>query len=326
MRVEVRAESWPIAGGFRIARGARTNAEVLVLELHDGELMGRGECVPYARYGETTASVEAQIRSAFDEADATTAASLTRDLPAGAARNAVDCALWDLEARRTGRSVSALLVGDSAADAVVTMRTISIDTPASMANAAKVFPEGTILKVKVDGTDCLERLRAVHEAVPSAQLVVDANESWSRAQLEQWLPSLPELGVVVLEQPLAAKADKPLHSLRGVVPFCADESFHDRGSFDAIGDRYDMVNLKLDKAGGLTEAWAALKEAGERGFQTMVGCMVSTSLAVAPALVLASHADFVDLDGPLLLERDRPGTRHDASRSLLRASSEIWGG
>ncbi|MEM7434284.1 MAG: N-acetyl-D-Glu racemase DgcA [Myxococcota bacterium] len=327
MRVEVRAESWPIAGGFRIARGARANAEVLVVELQEGDLIGRGECVPYARYGETTASVEEQIRSAFHNVDdEPTLASLADRLPAGAARNAVDCALWDLEARRAGRPVSTMLGSVSAVDEVVTMRTISIGTPQAMADAAKAFPEGSVLKVKVDGDDSLGRLSAVHEAVPSARLVVDANESWSSTQLERWLPRLPELGVVVLEQPLPAQQDESLASFRGGLPFCADESFHDRASFDAIADRYDMVNLKLDKAGGLTEAWAALEEARRRGLKTMVGCMVSTSLAIAPALVLAPRVDFVDLDGPLLLERDRRGTRHDASRSLLRASSEVWGG
>ncbi len=206
------------------------------------------------------------------------------------------------------------------------MRTVSIASPDAMAEAALLLAEAAVLKVKVDGGPDLARVEAVHRSAPNAALVVDPNESWTEAQLERWLPELRQHGVVAIEQPLPAGHDECLRETRGMIPFVADESFHDRRSFDAIDGRYDIVNLKLDKTGGLTEAIACLEEARTRGLGVMVGCMVSTTLAIAPALTLAVHADFVDLDGPLLLVHDRDEARHDAAASLLRSSPELWGG
>jgi len=327
MRVVVRAETWPIAGGFRIARGRKTNAEVIVVEIeHDGAI-GRAECVPYARYGESTASVRASVeRALVDLEPPPEREGIVATMPPGAARNAVDCALWDLEAWRVGRPVWALLGFDAPPDEVATMRTVSIDTPQAMAAVASTLASAPMLKVKLDGGATLDRLRAVHASAPETPLVVDANESWTVGELERWLPSLASLNVVLLEQPLPTGKDEALASLRGEVAFCADESFHDRMSFERIAGRYDVVNVKLDKAGGLSEATAIVRDAKALGLQTMLGCMVSTSLAIAPSLLLSQSADFIDLDGPLLLEADRPFVEHDRARSILRRSPDLWGG
>ena len=206
------------------------------------------------------------------------------------------------------------------------MRTLSVASAEEMGDAARALCRAPVLKVKVDGGADLERLRAVHAAAPAAKLVVDANEAWSVEQTAQWLPELPALGVAVLEQPLPAGGDAALATLEHSVPVCADESFHDRGSFPGLDRRYDMVNIKLDKSGGLTEALACVEEARDRGLPYMLGCMVSSSLAIEPALLLAKEAAYVDLDGPLLLERDRDGARHDRERGVLRPSHSIWGG
>jgi len=327
VQVLVRAESWPIAGAFRIARGARTKAEVVVLELEVDDQIGRSECVPYGRYGESVPSVRRSIEAIFKGVtEPPTRDAIRATMQPGAARNAVDCALWDLEAKRAGQSVWELIGVSGEPPAVRTMRTVSIDSTEAMGEAAAKLAHATTLKIKVDGGPDLERIAAVHEAAPRSALVVDANESWTEKQLETWLPELSAMGVTALEQPLPAGRDEALSEVRGVLPFCADETFHDRRSFSAVEGRYDIVNIKLDKTGGLTEALAALREAQSRGLGTMIGCMVSTSLAVAPALLLASQAEYVDLDGPLLLDRDREGAAHEESTSLLRASGAIWGG
>ncbi|MDH3656392.1 MAG: dipeptide epimerase [Myxococcales bacterium] len=327
MRALVRAESWPIAGGFRIARGARTTAEVVVLELEAEGQIGRSECVPYGRYGESVQSVLQSIESVFEGlADPPTRETIHTTMPPGAARNAVDCALWDLEAKRTSRAVWELIGLSGEPSAVRTMRTVSVDSPEAMGEAAAKLAHATMLKVKVDGGPDLERIVAVREAAPRCALVIDANESWTEQQLTAWLPELEAIGVTVLEQPLPAGKDGALSTMRGVVPLCADESFHDRRSFSTVEGRYDIVNVKLDKTGGLTEALSTVREAEVRGVGAMVGCMVSTSLAVAPALLLAAQAEYVDLDAPLLLARDREGAMHESETSLLRASAAIWGG
>ena len=325
MRCLVRAESWPIAGEFRIARGARGAAQVVVVELACRGRVGRGECVPYARYGESQESVRAAIESTLaGMQELPSRAWVQEALAPGAARNAIDCALWDLESKQTGQSAWELAGLGQAPAPMRTMRTVSVDAPEKMAEAARSLARAQVLKVKVDGGDDLARLRAVHESVPDAKLVVDPNEGWNETQLERWLPELAALGVVVLEQPLPADRDRALAAMRGQVPLCADESFHDRSSFAHVRGRYDLVNVKLDKAGGLTEALACMREATAQGFGTMVGCMVATSLAVAPALLLEG-ADYVDLDGPLLLERDRAGARHDAATGTLHAAPSLWG-
>ncbi len=327
MRALVRAESWPIAGGFRIARGARCEAEVVVLELEIEGRVGHSECVPYARYGESVQSVQKSLESFFEGRNhPPTRDTIHATMPPGAARNAVDCALWDLEAKRGGRAVWELLGFSEAPPAVHTMRTVSVGSPEAMGAAAAKLAQATVLKVKVDGGPDLERIAVVREAAPRSALVIDANEAWTEKQLAAWLPRLAAMGVVALEQPLPAGKDEALSAMGGLVPLCADEAFHDRQSFSAVEGRYDIVNIKLDKTGGLTEALRTLREAKARGLQTMVGCMVSTSLAVAPALLLAPQAEYVDLDGPLLLARDREGAGHDESASLLRSSAAIWGG
>lgn len=325
MKAFVRAESWPIRGGFRIARGARATADVVVLELHEAGSMGRGECVPYERYGESTDSVSAEIEAACRSLRGKDAHEQLASIHAGAARNAIDCALWELRAKHLGTEVWRLAGLDAPPRAVRTLRTVSVDSPENMKTAAAELEHAPVIKVKVDGGADMERVEAVHQSAPDAALVVDANEAWSAQQLEAWLPRLPELGVVLLEQPLTAHDDAALEGLERVVPVCADESFHDRSSFPEVVNRYDVVNIKLDKTGGLSEALHCAQEAKRRGLQIMVGCMVSTSLAIEPALLLASQAEFIDLDGPLLLERDREGALHDRGAGLLRPSGSIWG-
>lgn len=325
MKALVRAESWPIRGGFRIARGARASADVVVLELHDAGLIGRGECVPYARYGESIASVSAEIEASCRTLRGKDAHDQLPSMRAGAARNAIDCALWELRAKRLGTEVWRLAGLEAPPRAVHSMRTVSVDSPENMKAAAAELAQAPVIKVKVDGGSDLERIVAVHRSAPDAALVVDPNEAWSARQLKAWLPQLPELGVVLLEQPLAAGDDASIAGLERVVPICADESFHDRSSFPEVASRYDLVNIKLDKTGGLSEALHCVREAKRLGLQIMLGCMVSTSLAIEPALLLASEVEYVDLDGPLLLERDRQGALHDRDAGLLRPSGSIWG-
>lgn len=289
--------------------------------------IGRSECVPYGRYGESVQSVQRSIESVFEGlSDPPTRETIHTTMPPGAARNAVDCALWDLEAKRTSRAVWELIGLPGDPSVVRTMRTVSVDSPEAMGEEATKLAHATMLKVKVDGGRDLERIVAVHEAAPRCALVIDANESWTEQQLTAWLPELKAIGVTVLEQPLPAGKEGALSAMRGVVPLCADESFHDRRSFSAIEGRYDIVNVKLDKTGGLTEALSTVREAEARGVGVMVGCMVSTSLAVAPALLLAPQAEYVDLDAPLLLKRDREGATHESETSLLHTSAAIWGG
>lgn len=322
----VRAEAWSIRGGFRIARGARRTADVVVLELHDAGLVGRAECVPYSRYGESVDSVRAAIESRATALVAATAKAQIQSLPPGAARNALDCAIWDLEAKRDGAPVWSLAGLPGPPAPVRTMRTISVASPSEMGAAAHALCRAEVIKVKVDGGPDLERIAAVHEAAPKAKLVIDPNEAWSVEQTAAWLPALGELGVAVLEQPVPASEDEALEALgERSVPICADESFHDRRSFEVVAKRYDMVNLKLDKSGGLTEALYCMREARRLGIPIMVGCMVCTSLGVEPALLLAPYAAFVDLDGPLLLESDREGALHDREAGILRPSPSIWG-
>lgn len=325
MKALVRAESWPIRGGFRIARGPRASAEVVVLELDDGVETGRGECVPYDRYGESIDSVRAQIEAACPVLQEANALERLAAIRPGAARNAIDCALWELNAKRARTDVWRLVGLESAPQPVQSMRTVSVDSAASMATAAAKLARAPVIKVKVDGGEDLDRIAAVHRAAPDSELVIDANEAWSEQQLEAWLPRLPQLGVVLLEQPLAAGEDSALEGLDRVVPICADESFHDRSSFSEVLGRYDVVNIKLDKTGGLSEALHCQREAKRLGLQVMLGCMVSTSLAIEPALLLASNAEYIDLDGPLLLERDRDGALHERDVGLLRPSGSIWG-
>ncbi|MFO1098918.1 MAG: N-acetyl-D-Glu racemase DgcA [Xanthobacteraceae bacterium] len=325
IRLSVTAERWPIAGSFTISRGAKTEAEVVVATLADGEHLGRGECVPYARYGETVDGVIAAIaRLAPAVANGLDRDDLAASLPAGAARNALDCAFWDLAAKRSGTPAH-VLAGLPQPNPLVTAYTISLAAPEIMADAAAAAAARPLLKVKLGGPGDPARIAAVRTAAPDSALIVDANEGWTAANLMDNLAACAEAGVRLIEQPLPARDDAALASCPHAVPICADESVHDRASLAGLRGRYDAVNIKLDKTGGLTEALAVAAAARSLGFDLMVGCMVSTSLAIAPALLVAQGARYVDLDGPLLLARDRPdGLRFDGS-IVHPASPALWG-
>ena len=325
LSLSVRSEHWPIAGSFTISRGAKTEAVVVVAELSDGRHRGRGECVPYARYDETVAGVTAALQTMAGRlAQGLDRAGLQAEMPAGAARNALDCAFWDLEAKRTGRPVHALL-GMAEPKPVTTAYTISIGTPQSMADAARAAAARPLLKIKLGTAGDTERIAAVRAAAPDSALIVDANEGWSAGNLAANLAACAAAGVVLIEQPLPAADDAALASAERSVPVCADESVHDRASLARLAGRYDAVNIKLDKTGGLTEALAMADEAARLGFGIMTGCMVATSLSMAPALLVAQRARVVDLDGPLLLAKDRPdGLRYEGSL-VHPPSPALWG-
>jgi len=323
--LSVRSERWPIAGTFTISRGSKTEAEVVVAELGDGAAAGRGECVPYGRYGETVAGVVAAIAGlAADIAAGLDRAGLQRALPAGAARNALDCAFIDLEAKRSARAAHEVL-GIAPPRPRPTAYTISLAAPDRMAAAAAAAARRPLLKVKLGGAGDADRIAAVRRAAPDAELIVDANEAWRAENLADNLAACAAAGVTLVEQPLPAGDDAALGEIAHPIPVCADESVHDRASLAALRRKYDAVNVKLDKTGGLTEALAVAAAARALGFELMVGCMVSTSLAVAPAMLVAEYARIVDLDGPLLLARDREhGLRYDDS-ILHPALPALWG-
>ena len=319
--ISVRAESFRLAEVFTIARGSRTEARVLTVEVVRDGVTGRGECVPYARYGETVESVAAQIEGL--PADISRA-TLQSALPSGAARNAVDCALWDLAAKAAGRRVWDL-AGLPAPRPLITAFTLSLDTPEKMRAAAARNAHRPLLKIKLGTPDDMPRLEAVREGAPEARIIVDANEGWTAEVYADLAPHLLRLGVAMVEQPLPAGQDDMLAEIVRPLPVCADESCHDRASLPALKGRYDMVNIKLDKTGGLTEALALRDAARAAGFGIMVGCMVGTSLAMAPAVLVAQGATVVDLDGPLLLAEDRdPALTYDAA-GVHPPEPELWG-
>ena len=322
--LNVRVERFPIRGTFTIARGSKTEAVVVVAEVSAGGATGRGECVPYARYGESVEGVAAEITAlAPDLAAGLDRAGLQSRLPAGAARNALDCALWDLEAKQSGVRAFAR-AGLAAPQPRTTAFTLSLDTPEAMARAAAQAGR-PLLKLKLGAPGDAARLAAIRAAVPQARLIVDANEGWSAADLPGLLAACAAAGVELGEQPLPAADDSALAGLSRVVPVCADESCHDRKGLAALRDRYDAVNIKLDKTGGLTEALAMAEAARAAGFQVMVGCMLASSLAMAPAMLVAQAASVVDLDGPLLLSRDRePGLRYEGALAFP-PDPELWG-
>ncbi len=324
-RLSAHIEHWPLAAPFRISRGVKTEAVVVVAEVHGDGWIGRGESVPYARNGETPAGVIAQIEILSARLSGElTRAQLSTLLPAGAARNAVDCALWDLEARRARRSVAEML-DQQQPGMLTTAVTVVLDRPAAMAQAARKIAEAPLIKVKVDATEPRAAIEAVASAAPGARLIVDPNESWSFELLERLQPFLRDARVVLLEQPLPAAADERLECFTPLVPVCADESVHTVADLERVRARYQVVNIKLDKTGGLTEALRVRSAARERGLGIMVGCMVCTSLGIAPALHLAAGADFVDLDGPWWLRRDREGGAHITSGTLLAPARNLWG-
>jgi len=323
--LSARIERWPISGSFTISRGAKTEAVVVVAEVSQGGVTGRGECVPYPRYGETPEATLGAIQAMQEPL----AGGLDRDalqarMPAGAARNALDCALLDLKAKRAGRRIWDLL-GRPAPKACTTAYTISLGTPEAMAEASARAAHRPLLKIKLGGDGDGARIAAVRQEAPDSQLIVDANEAWTEGNLAANLAACAEAGVTLVEQPLPAGKDEALARITRPVPVCADESVHDRASLEGLRGRYDAVNIKLDKTGGLTEALAMADAARALGFEIMIGCMVATSLAMAPAMLVAEAARFVDLDGPLLLARDRDnGLRYDGSL-VYPPDAALWG-
>ncbi|KQZ96605.1 mandelate racemase [Mesorhizobium sp. Root157] len=322
--ISVEAERFPIAGTFTISRGSKTEAEVIVCTISDGKHVGRGECVPYRRYDETMDSVRAAIGNIKQRiVSGMDRLALLEAMPAGAARNAIDCALWDFEAKASGVSVSERIGVKSLP--LETAYTLSLDTPDVMATQARANAERPLLKVKIGGDNDIARIKAVTEAASASRIILDANEGWNDDNIVENLAVAAEFGIALVEQPLPIGRDGILRDIAHPLPICADESVHQASDLEALIGLYDAVNIKLDKAGGLTEALLLRDRAREMGFGIMVGCMVGTSLAMAPAVLLAQGADFVDLDGPLLLARDRePGLTYEGSL-VSPPSRSLWG-
>ena len=321
MGLTINRDVFSLAQVFTISRGSRTEAKVLSVKISRGGVEGWGECVPYARYNETAASVSAQIESlpeAFDRQ------GLYELLPAGAARNAVDCALWDLEAKQSGQRVWQL-AGLPAPGPEITAYTLSLDSPENMRAQAAEHAHRPLLKIKLGTPDDMPRLEAVRAGAPRADIIVDANEGWSAEVYADLAPHLLRLGVKLVEQPLPAADDDALLGLQRPVPVCADESAHDRASLKHLAGKYDVVNIKLDKTGGLTEALALKREALAQGFEVMVGCMVGSSLAMAPATLVAQGALITDLDGPLLLAEDRAHPLQFDAAGVHPPTAALWG-
>lgn len=321
MQIEVSRDVFRLAQVFTISRGSRTEAKVLTVRLTDGAYQGWGECVPYARYDETLESVEAEISGlpgAFDRA------ALMDLLPAGAARNAVDCALWDIEAKRAGKRVWEL-AGLTVPGPEITAYTLSLDTPEAMQAQAAKHAYRPLLKIKLGTPDDMARLEAVRAGAPDAKIIVDANEGWSAEVYTDLAPHLVRLGVALVEQPLPAGEDEALIGMDRPVPVCADESCHDRASLPGLKGKYDVVNIKLDKTGGLSEALRLRDAALADGYGVMVGCMVGSSLAMAPATLVAQGAMVVDLDGPLLLAEDRENPLMFDDRGVHPPEAALWG-
>ncbi len=324
-RLEIRDERWPLASAFVIARGSKTEAHVVTATLTEGATSGRGEAVPYARYGESIASVTAELEAARPAIEAgADRAALQRLLPPGAARNAVDCALWDLDAKQAGQPAWRL-AGLAQPQPLETAFTLSLGSAQSMGAAARAAADRPLLKLKIGAADDLDRVRAVRAAAPHSRLIVDANEGLTFDQLRRLAPDFARLGVMLIEQPLKADEDKALAGYDSPVTLCADESIHTRAELALCAPLYGAVNIKLDKTGGLTEALALKTEAETLGLQIMAGCMVATSLAMAPALLIAQGAAVVDLDGPLLLAKDRSPGLSIAGSTIAPSQPALWG-
>ena len=325
LTLSVREDVFPVDGVFTISRGSRTEIHAVTVTLSDGDVTGWAECMPYGRYDETVEGVVETIRSvASDLANGMGRLALQDRLPAGAARNGLDCAFWDLEAKRSGVPVHQL-AGLAQPGPIETAYTLSLATPETMREQAAKNADRPLLKVKLGNDGDLERIRAVRQGAPKSTIIVDANEGWSAAQYAEMAPVLAELGVALVEQPLPADADDALSGLERPVPVCADESCHTRASLTELLGKYDVINIKLDKTGGLTEALALREAALNAGLGIMVGCMLGTSLAMAPAILVAQGARVADLDGPLLLAKDRdaPITYHGSRMSP--PDRRLWG-
>ena len=324
--LNIHTEAWPLAGAFRISRGTRRVSDVLMVEVNDGNYVGRGECFPYARYGEDIDSVQKQLNSVRSEIEhGLDRQALLNVLAPGAARNAVDCALWDLEAKRAGVRVWDL-ANLPAPEPVTTVYTLGVDEPAIMGERARENSDRPRLKLKMtgDGAD-LERVRNIHKNAPNARLVVDANEGWTIEQYLEYAPQFKELGVEMIEQPLPSTDDEQLRGVDRSIPVCADESCHDRATLKSLVGKYDMINIKLDKTGGLTEALNLRDAALKQGLSIMVGCMIGTSLAMAPGILVAQAATIVDLDGPLLLAEDRNPRLSFTGSIIHPPEPRLWG-
>lgn len=323
--LSVAIERFPVAGSFTISRGSRTETVVVTATLDDGRTRGWGECVPYARYGETAEGVAQAIEAMAPLVETgLTRGELASRMPAGAARNALDGAFWDYEAKSSGRRAWEL-AGIAAPAPVTTAFTVSLGTPESMAEAAAKAAHRPLLKIKLGGAGDDERIRAVRRAAPRSTLIADANEAWNEDVFAVNLAACEATGVALIEQPLPAGADDFLETVKGPIAFCADESFHGLDGLAAMAGRYRAVNIKLDKTGGLTEALRVAEAAEAAGLAIMVGCMLGTSLAMAPAFLLTPKARFVDLDGPLLLAADRaPAIAYDGS-TMRPFPAALWG-
>jgi len=323
--VHARAESWLLARPFAISRGVKTQADVVVVEIHEGGFTGRGECVPYPRYNETVDGVKIEIEAIFPSLErGLDRAGVIRAMPAGAARNAIDTALWDLEAKMTGQRVWEI-AGIAAPEPSMTAETIGLGSVQEMATAAKRLSKAPLIKVKLDAELITERMLAIHDNAPNARLIIDPNEGWTFDQLKAVAPALVKMGVEMIEQPLPADDDEGLWEYDSPITLCADESCHTKDDLQSLVGKYQMVNIKLDKTGGLTEALELAKSAEILNLGVMIGCMVGTSLAMAPAMLLASVAEFVDLDGPLLLKKDRELGLKFENGLVHPPKAQLWG-
>lgn len=321
----VRTERFPLAGAFTISRGTKAEAEVLTCTIRAGDNVGLGECVPYGRYGETLESVESQIESARGAVEnGASREDLLGLVKAGAARNALDCALWDLEAKSGSGRVQDR-ISNIAPKPLVTAYTVSLGEPDQMAATARANAHRPVLKIKVGTENDLSRISAVAEAAPNSRIILDANEGWTESNIREHLLAAARYGVALVEQPLPAGKDEILRHIPHPVPICADESVHTADMLETLLGQYDAVNIKLDKTGGLTTALGLRHRARELGFGVMVGCMVGTSLAMAPAVLLAQDAEFVDLDGPLLLAKDRPNPLTYEGSLVHPPAASLWG-
>ncbi|WP_041536703.1 N-acetyl-D-Glu racemase DgcA [Parvibaculum lavamentivorans] len=326
--ITVEAESWPIAGAFTISRGSKTEARVVVVTVTEMGLTGRGECVPYARYNENEKDVIAAIKAQVQAiGEGMSREDLQRAMPRGAARNALDCALWDLEAKLAGKEVWEMAQLGAAPRALTTAYTLSLGTAAEMQEAAKRASHRPLLKLKLGegGDEDIARVEAVRAGAPNAALIVDANEGWKPEQVLPMAHELARLGVSLIEQPVPAAEDEVLRGIDSPVPLCADESAHGLEGMKRLVGLYDFINVKLDKTGGLTEALSVMRCAKKRNLRVMVGCMVATSLAMAPAMLIAQQADYVDLDGPLLLAKDREHALRYESSLVYPPERALWG-
>jgi L-Ala-D/L-Glu epimerase len=325
LKMDVRGEQWPLKQPFVISRGSSTTANVLVVTLSDGQHTGRGEACPTRRYGQTLQSITRELEAFRSQIEpGVSRGDIHKMFSKGAARNALDCALWDLECKRSGKTIWEL-TGLDRPDDLPTVITITLDTPEKMAEQASKFRDWPVFKLKLGAAGDLERVQAVHDAVPSARLIADINEGWTAQQLADFMTPLAHLGVELLEQPLPAAEDDALKELKSPIPLAADESFHDVRSIEKVLGKYQVINIKLDKTGGLSEALRVVEAARRHKLRLMTGCMLGTSLAMAPGFVIASQCEFIDLDGPVSMVKDREHGMQYARGRVAAFMPELWG-